>query len=207
MLGNIAWDASSIAPDGTKVGPGALQYEQGPTISRPSDGTPVGTGKDESGESVTWINPKTGKRVVDTDNGYGIGGDASPAQVQYVDSIVTGNQKPVEMARTNNGPKEAANSIIGVNSLDSLKATLAGFESGKQMPLMAMVDVDNPGIVEDYLAIHPELKAASVPKNSWHSILINGVDSKGDVDIYNPWGTEKMLTMEQLYTAMGTPVS
>jgi len=87
MLDNIAWDANPTAPDGTKVGPGALQYEQGPTISRPSDGTPTGTSKDESGEGVTWIDPKTGKRVVDTDNGYGIGGAATPAQVEYVDRI------------------------------------------------------------------------------------------------------------------------
>jgi len=114
---------------------------------------------------------------------------------------------PVELARTNNGPTETANAIVGVGSLDDLKATIEGSQTCKQMPLMAMVEVDNPGIVGDYLARHPEMNAASVPKNSWHSILINGVDSKGDVEIYNPWGIEKTLTVEQLYAAMGNPTS
>jgi hypothetical protein len=37
------------------------------------------------------------------------------------------------------------------------------------------------------------------------SINITGMDDKGNVQIYNPWGLKRTLTAEQLYAAMSYP--
>jgi hypothetical protein len=205
MLDNIKWDATPFAPDGTRLGSGTMSYGQCSVISRPSDGTPAGTGADASCESVSWVDPKTGQKVIDNANGYGEGGAASPGEVSYVNAIITGNSNPIELVRTDNGPKEEANSILGVGSVDELKSKIQSLHDSNQLPMGAMVEVDHPGIMEDYLARHPEKTAADVPKNSWHLILVTGMDDKGNVQIYNPWGLKRTLTAEQLYAAMSYP--
>jgi hypothetical protein len=205
LLDNINWDAKTTTPSGESIAPGSMHYDQCQSISRPSDGRPVGTGRDESCESVSYIDPKTGAKVVNDDHGYGFGGLSDSNDLSYVNAVVTGRFEKVLLNRTENGPTEDARTSTGVDSPEALRQQIQGFHDKKQLPMGVIVEPDHPGVMEDYLARHPEKNASNVPKNSWHIMFITGLDPQGNVQMYNPWGVKRTLTVDQLYEAMGYP--
>jgi hypothetical protein len=88
-----------------------------------------------------------------------------------------------------------------VDSVAALKETLSGLKQSGGLPMGAFVYANQPGVIEDYLARHPEKTAAQVPA-AGHILSITGLDSDGNVEVYNPWGIKHTMTPDQLLQAM-----
>ena len=205
LLDNMSWDSKTTTPTNEKIAAGSMQYEQAPTIARPSDAKPGTPAKDESGESVDYIDPETHKKVDFDASGYGFGGAASSVDMSLVNSIVTGRAEQIALQRPTKGAVISPESAISVNSVEDLKEQLQQLKAENKLPFPVFVEVDNPGIMQDYLARHPEKNASQVPKASWHVIAVTDIDSQGNVDIYNPWGIKRTMPDSELFEAMGLP--
>jgi hypothetical protein len=202
MEGDINWDAKTRTPTGELVPYGTMHYDQSSVVKRPADPSPGGKPADKSGESVSYIDPKTGRRVVYDDHGYGFGGASSTQDVAQVNDVITGRREQVALQVPRSGITVDNNSAISVNSLSELKATLASLQKDGSFPMAAVVSINQPGVIEDYLARHPEMTAAKVPKSGSHVLSITGLDANGNVEVFNPWGIKRTLTPAQLLQAM-----
>jgi hypothetical protein len=201
MEDNIKWDATTLTPTGEKVEPGTMQYEQCSVIERPSDPSLDGKSADKSCESVAYTDPKTGKAVDIDDNGYGFGGAATSTDLSIVNAAITGRLEQTSLQRPSKGMKVDTNSAISVDSVAALKETLSGLKQSGGLPMGAFVYANQPGVIEDYLARHPEKTAAQVSA-AGHILSITGLDSDGNVEVYNPWGIKHTMTPDQLLQAM-----
>jgi hypothetical protein len=199
MLDNINWDAKTRTPRGEIVATGTMHYDQCSVIERPSDPGPDGKSADKSCESVSYNDPKTGQRVVLDGHGYGFGGASTSRDLNLVNSVITGRIEQVVMQRPTKG--SSINGSFSVDSVDELNATLSKLQKNAQFPMAATVWFNNPGVIEDYLARHPEKTAAQVPQVA-HAIAVTGLDAHGNVEIYNPWGVKRMMTPDELLKSM-----
>jgi hypothetical protein len=202
MEGNIDWDSKTRTPTGESVPYGTMHYDQAPTVKRPSDPSPDGQPADKSGESVSYVDPKTGQRIKYDDHGYGFGGGSSTTDVALVNGVITGRQEQIALLAQKPGVPIDGNSAIAINSLSALKSSLANLQKSGGFPMGAIVSINESGVIEDYLARHPEKTAATVSKLGSHVLSITGLDASGNVEVFNPWGVKRTLTPAQLFQAM-----
>jgi hypothetical protein len=205
MEANLSWDANTVTPTGEVVAPGTIHYNQRSLIERPGDPLPNGQRADKSGESVSYIDPETKQRVVFDDHGYGFGGGAKPSDLALVNGLITGKSEQMLLQRPVDDDDLDPKSGVSITSVAQLKTQLEKMQKEGSFPFGVKVEEAQPGVVEDYLARHPEKTASQVPKNGWHAIAVTGLDAQGNVQIYNPWGVKRTMTPEQLFKAMTKP--
>ena len=179
-----------------------MHYDQAPTIERPSDPSPDGKPADKSGESVSYVDPKTGQRVNYDANGYGFAGASSTADVALVNGVITGRQEKIALQVQKPGVPIDENSVLAINSLSELNRASLICKKNGVFPLGAIVSINEPGVIEDYLARHSEKTAATVSKLGSHVLSITGLDANGNVEVFNSWGVNRTLTPEELLQAM-----
>lgn len=191
-LNTLKWNLKETSPTNWPTTQGSMQFKQCSQVHRPSDTSPPNSAANSSCESVEFTNPITRAKKVYDDNGYGFGGQTSIEDLLRLDQVLN--------------PKHHEFSLIaGTNHIESeadLRATLAASESN--FPLSVFVHPSQPGFREDYLKRHPEKSAVS-PNAMWHIIGVAGLNSDGSVQIYNPWGIVKNMSVHDLYQAMQAP--
>ncbi len=205
MEDNIKWDAQTTTPAKQNVPEGSMQFLQCSTIERPGDLLTNGERAAKTCESVSFTDPQNNQKTVWDGNGSGFGGDATVKDVALVNQAITGNAGAVVLLRSAADTVPQPNTYLAATSAAQLKSQLEERQKAGELPLGAMVEIAQPGVIADYLARHPEKTADQVDKNSWHVLSINGIDSQGNVQIYNPWGLKRTFTVDELFNAMGSP--
>jgi hypothetical protein len=192
-LNTLKWNLKETSPTNWPTTQGSMQFKQCDQVHRPSDTSPPNSTANSSCESVEFTNPFTRAKKVYDDDGHGFGGQTSIEDLLRLDQVLN--------------PKHHEFSLIaGTNHIESeeeLRATLAASESN--FPLSVFVHPSQPGFREDYLKRHPEKSAVS-PNAMWHIIGVAGLNSDGSVQIYNPWGIVKNMSVHDLYQAMQAPL-
>jgi hypothetical protein len=201
MEDSIRWDATSTTPTGKKIGYGKMKFEQSPVVERPSDEAPGAKPEDKSGESVAYIDPKTGKAVDINSQGYGFGGASTSTDLYRVNAAITGRFDQVMLEHPGKGFVVDQKAAIEVDSVSALQSNLERLQQTGAFPIGATVWANSPGVIDDYLVRHPEKTAAQVATVA-HVYCITGLDSNGNVEVYNPWGIKRTMTAEQLLAAM-----
>ncbi len=200
MLVKIRYDG--IGDKSIDAKSGLSTYQQSPIVQRADEIDPRYPHNTSGERVVSGINPLTGKLNVRDDNGHGSGGFSKESDQTYVNEVITGRHEVIAMKRKL-VKGEQSGFALEIKSIEDLRKQLNELTQTDNLPFAAKVVIANPGIVEPFLARSGESK--EIPKDAVHFISVTKFDGLNSVEIYDPLGEKRTLTLPQLYQAMTYP--